>query len=495
MKHAEEIMQTLEAFDLTHCYRQAGELADCDHHTVARYVTERDQGTLSAMPARRAQLIDPFLPKLEEWMEASKGKIRADVAHDKLVALGYEGSERTTRRAVAAARKAWTAGHRRVHRPWVPEPGLWFQWDFGAGPVVDGVAVVLFCAWLAWSRFRVVISIRDKTLPTVVACIDAALRRFGGCPTYGLTDNEKTVTIDHVARVAIRNPEMVAAAHHYGLTVVTCLPADAPSKGGSEATVRVAKADLVPTDANLLPAYENWAALEAACEAFCDEVNGRMHRVTRRIPAEMLTEERSRLHVLPTHPYTAAFGETRVVGFDQPTIQVDWCLYSVPWQLRGETVWARSHGAEVVVTHVGAGGPVEVARHQVTTPGNPRIDPAHFPPAPEGPLERTPVAANDAQAAFLAIGDGAALWLTEAGATGATRVRAKMADAVALARLAGPEAVNWALGHAAVHGRFAEGDLASIVAHRRGAAEGDVTRASEAHSLQPGTSAWKEFGR
>jgi hypothetical protein len=28
------------------------------------------------------RLIDPFLPKLEEWMEASKGKVRADVAHE-----------------------------------------------------------------------------------------------------------------------------------------------------------------------------------------------------------------------------------------------------------------------------------------------------------------------------------------------------------------------------------------------------------------------------
>jgi hypothetical protein len=121
-------------------------------------------------------------------MEASKGKIRADVAHDKLEALEYVGSERTTRRAVAQVRTAWLAGHRRVHRPWVPEPGLWFQWDFGAGPVVSGVATWLFCAWLAWSRFRVVLPIRDKTLPTVIACIDATLRRFGGCPTYALTE-------------------------------------------------------------------------------------------------------------------------------------------------------------------------------------------------------------------------------------------------------------------------------------------------------------------
>jgi hypothetical protein len=121
----------------------------------------------------------------------------------------------------------------------------------------------------------VVSPILDKSLPTVIACIDATLRRFGGCPTYALTDNEKTVTTTHVARIAFRNPDMVAASRHYGLTIATCVVADPESKGGSEATVRVAKADLVPTEANLLPEYANFAALEAACGAFCDEVNAR----------------------------------------------------------------------------------------------------------------------------------------------------------------------------------------------------------------------------
>ncbi len=495
MKLVEEIMRILEAFDLTGSYRAAGELAGCDHHTVAHWVARRDAGELTASPVRRAQLIDEFLAKLEEWMEASHGKVRADVAHDKLVAMGFTGSERTTRRAVAAVRRAHAAGHRRVHRPWVPEPGLWFQWDYGTGPVVEGRDSWLFCAWLAWSRFRVVLPIRDKTLPTVVACIDATLRRFGGCPTYALTDNEKTVTVEHVARIAIRNPDMVAASGHYGLTVATCLPADAPSKGGSEATVRVAKADLVPTDANLLLAYADWAALEAACEAFCAQVNARPHRVTRRAPVEMRAEERHRLHRLPEHPWTSAFGETRTVGCPQPMIQLDWCLYSVPHRLAGETVWVRQRGEEVIVTHVGPDGPVEVARHIRTTPGNPRVDASHFPPAPEGPLNRTPVPANAAEAEFLAIGDGAVLWLKEAGATGASRVRAKMADAVAVAKLSGVEAVNWALGHAAVYGRFAEADLGSILAHRASATAGDARRAGDTHSLQAGTDAWKGFGR
>jgi transposase len=495
VKSAEEIMEILEAFDLTSSYRDAAELAGCDHHTVARYVAARDAGRLSSSPAARARLIDGYLPKLEEWVETGRGRVRADVAHDKLVALGYRGSERTTRRAVARVKRAWRAGNRRVYRPWVPEPGMWMQWDFGSGPTVAGGTTSLFCAWLAWSRFRVVLPIRDKTLPTVIACIDASLRRFGGAPTYALTDNEKAVTVEHVARIAVRNPEMVAAARHYGVTVATCLPADAPSKGGSEATVRIAKADLVPTDANLLPAYDRWGDLETACEAFCEQVNARVHRVTRRAPAELLGQERARLHRLPDRPYTAAFGQTRTVGRTTPMVEFEAGQYSVPSRLAGERVWVRIHGEQVVVVHVGDDGPVEVARHERTTPGNPRVDDTHFPPRPEGPLERTPVAANAADAAFLAIGDGAVLWLKEAAHAGVARMRVKMAEAVTLAKLHPVSAVNWALGHAAVMGRFGEGDLAAIITHRAASADGQVLRAGEEHSLQPGTAAWEGFGR
>ena len=106
----------LEAFDLTGSLRDAGELAGCSHHTVAHYVAARDAGGLCDRPVARPQLIDEFLPKVEEWMEHSKGKIRADKAHDKLVALGYLGSERTTRRAVVKVRRAYRAGRVRVHR-------------------------------------------------------------------------------------------------------------------------------------------------------------------------------------------------------------------------------------------------------------------------------------------------------------------------------------------------------------------------------------------
>ena len=115
----------------------------------------------------------------------------------------------------------------------------------------------------------------------------------------------------------------------------------------------------------------------------------------------------------------------------------------------------------------------------MTTPGSPRVDDAHYPPAPPGALDRTPGRAPPAEAQFLAIGDGAGLWLAEAAAAGASRVRAKMAQAVQLAALHGAAVVDRALGQAAAAGRFADGDLAAILAHQAAAAPRQPSRAGE----------------
>lgn len=123
MKTTEAIMEILAAYDLTQSYRDAAALVGCAPNTVARYVLARDAGELKTAPAQRSELIDPFRDKIEEWVEASHGRIRADVAQRKLEPMGYTGSERTTRRAVAEAKATYRAGHRRRFRPWLTEPG------------------------------------------------------------------------------------------------------------------------------------------------------------------------------------------------------------------------------------------------------------------------------------------------------------------------------------------------------------------------------------
>ncbi|MDQ2850000.1 MAG: IS21 family transposase [Actinomycetota bacterium] len=509
-----EIMEILEAFDATSSANSAAQLAGVDPKTVRRYVAARDSGMPVTGPARRERMIDPLMGKIEEWVDRSKGKVRADVVHQRLAGLGFTGTERTTRRAVAEAKRAWRAGRRRTYRPWITEPGLWLQFDWGQGPKVPGPDGVprttwLFCAWLAWSRFRVVIPVWDLTLPGLVACVDQTLRTLGGVPTYLLTDNPRTVTIDHVAGVPVRHPQIVQVGRHYGTQVHTCIPYDPESKGGSESTVRIAKADLVPTEANLLQQYDSFAQLEAACEQFCTKVNARKHRETARVPADALAEERAALHVLPSAPHTMALGQTRMVSADQ-TIRFGSVRYSTPPGLVDAEVWVRVAGVQLVIVAdldtlpvtppwaVGRRGLVEVARHVTSTPGSPRIDLAHYPDHPQDPTgaPRPPRIRprTQAEVEFLALGEGAREWLTEAAAAGTVRIRAKMADAIQLAALIGPARVDQGLGVAATAGRFGQDDLASIVDHlAAGVPTADLVAVDEDYSAQPGTNSWAGF--
>jgi len=92
---------------------------------------------------------------------------------------------------------------------------------------------VLFCAWLAFSQFRIVLVMRDRTSPNVFSALERCFRSMAGMP--------------------VRNPQSVAFSKHYSTVIHTCQPADPAAKGGVEKTVHLAKADVVPTDTKLLP--------------------------------------------------------------------------------------------------------------------------------------------------------------------------------------------------------------------------------------------------
>jgi hypothetical protein len=109
-------------------------------------------------------------------------------------------------------------------------------------------------------------------------------------------------------------------------------------------------------------------------------------------------------------------------------------------------------------------------------------------------LERRPRAASADERAFLAIGPGAERWLITAAAAGTSRLRRKLAEAVALAKLHGDDCVDEALAVAADAGRFGDGDLAAIVAHRGARVIAFPARASEERSLQRSTRSWEGFG-
>ena len=205
--------------------------------------------------------------------------------------------------------------------------------------------------------------------------------------------------------------------------------------------------------------------------------------------------------MLPAEPHAAALGEERLVSEDQ-TVRFGSVRYSTPPGHVGTRVWCRVVGEELVIVAMTGSGTAEIARHLLSTPGNPRIVDAHYPHHPGGNQPRPPRPRPRTEGRGRVPGHRRrrAAWLVEAAATGATRVRAKMARAVEFATIIGADKVDQALGLAAAAGRFDDHDLGSIIDHwptsRRIAVESPQrtwSRADEARLRQlPDAAGWAE---
>ena len=167
------------------------------------------------------------------------------------------------------------------------------------------------------------------------------------------------------------------------------MPFDPESKGGVEATAKIAKADLVPSDAVLLPDHGSFAELEEACRAFCGRVNARAHRQSAAARRRGSAAERQRLHLLLAEPSALALGEERLVGDDQ-TVWFGSVRDSTSPGHAGTRARCRVAGEELVITARTGRGAAEIARHRLSVLGSPQILDEHYPGHPAGNGPRQP---------------------------------------------------------------------------------------------------------
>lgn len=421
--------------------RAVADELNVSHNTVLRVVRAHADATPARGP--RPSITDAHRGFIKELITNSGGKIRADVVHEALLDRGFEGSQRTTRRIVATLKQEYClSSSRRAHQPWVTAPGKWLQYDFGDGPVVDGKKTVLFVAWVAYSRFRVVFALRNRKMTTVLAALDRCFRAIGGVPDFVLTDNEKTVVVGRHAGLPEFNPTMESFMSHYRVSIQVCAPADPATKGGVEYAVRLAKDDILPRDTNLVDAYETFGQLEAACQAFMDKINARPHRTTGLVPAEVLREvEAKHLGPLPVDTHPSVFGELRKVPANTPMITYQQAVYSVPEELMGRQVYITEQSSpdvdEVVIYFHDIDGVEEVARHVKGARGDSRIDPSHFSFQRPEPGHYKVNPRSKLEKDFLAIGPGAEAWLRFGVAHHAPQIKHTMSLFVTLAATCG----------------------------------------------------------
>jgi transposase len=257
------------------------------------------------------------------------------------------------------------------------EPGAECQVDFGKmGLVADAQAgrrrvvhALIFTA--VYSRHCYVHLSFRQDLPAVIAGCEAAWEYFGGVFKVLIPDNMAAV----VDRAHPTDPRLNRAFAEY-----------AQDRGFAVDAARVRRPTDKPRVERMVPfvrgsffAGETFASLEnaqARARAWCTGRAGqRIHRTTRRRPAEMFAaEEAPRLAPAPVFPYEIPLYASPKVHRDHH-IEVARALYSVPGSLIGKHVDVRADSKLVRIWHHGQ----LVKVHPRARPGGRITDPADLP--------------------------------------------------------------------------------------------------------------------
>jgi transposase len=451
-------MDIISAYREAGTFRGAAVISGTTHKTVKRVIARHEAGGGAPERGPRGHNYDGVAVLVAERVEKTSGRISAKRLLPAARAAGYAGSPRNFRRLVAAQKQLWRRDHHRGRRPAVWSPGEHLVIDWGAE---KGLHV--FCAVLAWSRFRFVRFAADERSGTTLALLAECFEILGGVPGKVLADRMGCLKGGVVANVVVPAPEYLRIAAHYGFRPDFCQAADPESKGIAENLVGYAKADLMVPQ---VP-FAGLAAANVAAAAWCAEVNGVMHSEICAVPAEQLVIERELLAPLPSLRASTGRLVTRKVD-RLSCVRFASARYSVPVRLIGTQVGVRTDDGRLLAV-VAATGEV-VAEHVLVAPGEASVRDEHY-GGPRPAPQRAVRPKTAAEKAFCALGPVAEAFITGAAAAGHTRLGPELAELNTLRAAHGDDAFAAALDRAVAFCRWHAADVRSILAAGNGTAD------------------------
>src|SRR5664280_586577 len=229
MKSVREHMDMHAAYREVGSYRAAADICGTTAKTVKRSIEAAKRTETGTVPGEVRHNYDGVVDLVAESVDRTKGRISAKRLLPVARAAGYVGSARNFRRLVAEAKGKWKSRNHRGRRPGVWAPGDMVVFDWGEiGPLF------VFCAVVAWSRFRFVYFTDNLGAEATMEALAECFERIGGVPKTALTDRMGCLKGGTVAGLVIPTPAYVRFATHYGFRPDFCEGADPESKGLSE---------------------------------------------------------------------------------------------------------------------------------------------------------------------------------------------------------------------------------------------------------------------
>jgi transposase len=310
-----EVRRLWEVDHLT--MRQIAEKLRMGRRTVTRILLGQ-----TAKKPRKPSIIAPYERLIAEWYKTTPALMAIQVLN-RLRDYGYTGGYGTVKQATAEFRKKRVAAFFELVFLSGEEAQVdWTAWKIGTIPVYGFVYI------LAWSRYAVV---RFYPRQSLEFFLDGHIRAFhevGGVAHRHRYDNLKSAVLKRYPEVQY-NPAFLDFARHYGFSIHACNVGRANEKGRVERVIRDLKAFLRVTP------VESLEELNAKVFSWQKERNLRLHRTTKRPPAEMLHEEKLRpLPQIDARPYRCVSATATKTAF----VEFETNRYSLPTTYAGLAV-------------------------------------------------------------------------------------------------------------------------------------------------------------
>lgn len=289
-------------------------------NTVRRYL----RGKPEAVPRpKRASMLDPYKAQIHRWMQEDH-LYNCESMLERLREQGYQGNG-TILRAYVRPFRPRNVGHQPVMR-YETKPGEQMQYDWGEVHYEQrgqDRKLYGFTAVLGYSRMRFVTFAKRCDTPTMIRCMMEAFEYFDGVPRAALTDRMKSVFLEMEDDVPKWNPVFSDFMTTLGVAPRVCKPYKPQTKGKVERSVGVIKNGFWPG-----VRFTDIDDLNEQARTWCDRLNQKVHRTTRRVPMELWVEEQ--LSPLPADYAWERFGaEERKVSWDG-FVSYDGVLYGLP---------------------------------------------------------------------------------------------------------------------------------------------------------------------
>jgi transposase len=314
-------------------------------NTVRRYL----RGKPEAVPRpKRGSVLDPYKTQIQSFMQEDH-LYNCEAMLERLREQGYKGNGTILRDYVRPFRPR-NVGHAPVMR-YETKPGEQMQYDWGEVHYEhkgQDRKLYGFTAVLGYSRMRFITFVKRCDTPTMIRCMMEAFEYFEGLPKAALTDRMKSVFLQMEDEVPKWNPLFADFMASLGVAPRVCKPYKPQTKGKVERSVGVIKKGFWPG-----VRFSDIDDLNEQARRWCDRLNQKVHRTTRRVPMDLWVEEN--LSPLPSDYAWERYGsEERRVSWDG-FISYDGVLYGLPAHppVAGAMVLVRERHRTLRVYHQG----------------------------------------------------------------------------------------------------------------------------------------------